>query len=736
MDGNVEYIRIEGTVLSVIYQNSENGYAVLRLTTDGDTITVVGCLPEAAAGENLYMEGTWVSHQSYGQQFKAEYIERRLPSGRRAIYSYLAFGAVKGIGPSLAKLIVEKFGDETLDIIESQPERLAEIKGISPRKAQLIGAEFQRRSGMRKLMEFLAQHGIRPELAIKLYKCYGDEAMEAVRDNPYILTHDMFGADFFEADTLALSLGFEGDSPQRVEAAVLFELRHNLNNGHTFLPRNKLIAATNQLIDVPNESVEEALEILMESGYVISQEIAGQNACYLDELYSAETYTAMRIELMASYKIPIKNNIEKIISRIEKEQGIKYAENQKRAVTLAAKNQILVLTGGPGTGKTTSIKGILAMFDMLGLDTAFAAPTGRAAKRMSELADREAFTIHRLLEAGYVPESDEIVFSKNERDQLKADAIILDETSMVDITLMSSLLKAMKPMCRLVLVGDADQLPSVGSGNVFSDIIRSGIVETVRLDEIFRQAKESAIIKNAHKINHGEIPDWGENRGDFFFLKRGSREKTVDTITELCTKRLPDKMGIPPHQIQVLSPVRQGETGTINLNRRLQQAVNPPAEGKKEKIYGEFTFREGDRVMQIRNNYDIIWKSADGLHAGTGMFNGDIGSILKIDREYETVSVDFDGKIAEYPFEMLYELEPAYAMTVHKAQGSEYRAVILAAMPGASALMTRGVLYTAVTRAKELLIIVGDSDVASKMTLDDRKQRRYSGLRYRLAEKI
>jgi len=734
MEDGVQYIQLEGTILNVIYQNSENGYAVLRLSTEGDTVTVVGCLPDAAAGERLYLEGVWVSHQSYGQQFKAEIIQRLLPTGRRAIFTYLASGAVKGIGPVLAKTIVEKFGDETLDIIESQPERLAEIKGISPRKAVSIGAEFNRRSGMRKLMEFLAQNGIRPELAIKLYKCYGEDSMDAVRDNPYILTHDMFGADFFEADTLALNLGFEGDSPQRIEAAVLFELRHNLNNGHTFLPKNKLIIATGQLLDAPGEPVEEALESLLDSGYVVCDEIAGLEACYLDNIYEDELYVAKRIGEMASFPEKSRTNPEKTISKIEKEQGIEYAENQKRAVLTAAKHHVMVLTGGPGTGKTTSVRGILAMLDMMGLETAIAAPTGRAAKRMSELTGREALTIHRLLEAGYTKESDEIEFSKNENDPLEADAVILDETSMVDITLMASLLRAMRPGCRLIMVGDADQLPSVGPGNVFSDIIRSGIVETVSLNEIFRQAKESAIVKNAHLINRGEIPDWGENKGDFFFLKRTSKEKAVETITELCTQRLPKNMGIPTGQIQVLSPVRQGETGTINLNKMLQRAINPPMEGKNEKIYGEFIFREGDKVMQIRNNYDIMWKNPDGIHAGMGLFNGDIGTILAIDTQNEIITVDFDDKIAQYPFELLYELEPAYAMTVHKAQGSEYKAVVLAAMPGASMLMTRGVLYTAVTRAKELLIIVGDNEVVSNMTLDDRKQRRYSGLRARLSD--
>lgn len=730
-----QYIRIEGSVQSVIYQNQENGYAVLRVGAEGDTVTVVGCLPDAAAGEHITADGVWTAHQSYGQQFKAEHIERSLPTNKRAIYQYLASGAVKGVGPATAALIVDAFGDETLEIIETDPERLSEIKGISMKKAFAIGADFRRRGGMRQLMEFLVQYGVRPELAVKLYRYYGEEAMAAVRDNPYILTEETFGADFFEADTLALGMGFEGDSAQRIEAAVVFEMRYNLGNGHTFLPRTKLIAATAQLIEGDADHISDSLDTLISHGYVVEEEIAGVDACYLTDMYEAEKYVADRIGAMAGRTTPVTRDIDRIVARIEKEQGIKYARLQRLAVELAAQWEVIVLTGGPGTGKTTAVRGILALFDALGLDTALAAPTGRAAKRMSEVTGREATTVHRLLEAGYDPETDSMVFSKNSEDMLKADAVILDESSMVDISLMASLLDAMSAGCRLVLVGDADQLPSVGPGNVFADIIRSERVPTVHLTEIFRQAQESAIVRNAHMINGGKVPNWGENKGDFFFMQRGNRERAADTIVELCAQRLPKNLGIESAQIQVLSPTRQGETGTVNLNKQLQAAVNPPSPDKKEKQYGEFTFREGDRVMQIRNNYDIMWKNEDGITGGMGIFNGDTGRILSIDNQSGIMTVDFEGRTAPYPFELLYELEPAFAMTVHKAQGSEYRAVILAAMPGASSLMTRGVLYTAVTRARELLIIVGDTETAARMTLDDRKQRRYSGLRARLSLK-
>ncbi len=734
MENGRNYIQIDGRIAAVIYSNEENGYTVLRLNTgENEPVTVVGCIPAASAGEELTALGTWATHSAYGQQFKAEQVSRRLPDTKRAVFEFLAFGAIKGIGPALAEAIVNKFGRESLDVIEEDPLKLAEIRGISEQKARNIGKEFARQMGLRRLMEFLTHHGLKPYLAVRLYKVYGDTALGVVRENPYILAEDFFGADFFEADTLALNLGFEGDSRERVEAAVLFELKHNLNNGHTFLPRAKLIGATAQLIEVGTDTIEDALEALLESGFIVEDEIAGQNACYLEAIYEAERYTAERLFELSSYTPRQIKNAGKTIDEIEAESGIKYAKLQRQAVELAAEHGVMVLTGGPGTGKTTAVRTILALFDKMGLNTALAAPTGRAAKRMSELSGREALTVHRLLGAGFAGENEEIIFERDENDPLQNDAVILDEASMIDITLMAALLKAIKSGSRLVLVGDADQLPSVGPGNVFSDIIRSGLVPTVRLNEIFRQAGESRIIKNAHMINRGEMPELGENSGDFFFLQRGTKEKTADTVAELVAERLPKNMGIEPKDIQVLTPSRKGETGTWNLNRLIQAAVNPPEDGKKEKNYGEFVFREGDRVMQIRNNYDIIWKKQDGVSAGAGIFNGDIGKILSIDYARETVIVEYEDKQALYSFDMLGELEPAYAMTVHKSQGSEYKAVVLSAQRCAPSLLTRGVLYTAVTRARKLLIIVGDREVVGYMTGNNLKQKRYSGLKARLS---
>jgi len=734
MDEAQQYIQIEGTVASIIYQNAENGYAVLRLDTPDGMITAVGTMPGLSPGETLVLTGAWSTHHAYGEQFKAQYAERRMPEGRDAIYAYLASGAIKNVGPAKARDIVEKFGDKALEILENQPEKLAEVRGITRKRAREMSLSFRRQVGLRRLLEFLGRYGVKPIVAIKLYKEYGDEALEAVRDNPYIMTGQAFGADFFEADAIALSLGFESDCLERVEAAVLFELSHNLDNGHTFIPYEKLAAATSQLIGVGYQTVADALDVLCESGFVVREAVAGEDACYLEQFYKAERDVARRLLVMASDPAEHDVDIAKLVSDVEKAYGITYAESQFKAVELAAKSRVMVLTGGPGTGKTTCIRGIIALFDRLGLKTALCAPTGRAAKRISELAGREAATIHRLL--GAAPgNGDALVFEHDETNPLNADAVIVDETSMVDILLMQALLDGMKRGARLVMVGDADQLPSVGPGNVFSDIIRSGTVPTVVLREIFRQAGESGIVKNAHLINRGELPDLAEKSNDFFFLRRTSPDRALETIIELCAERLPKNMGIDPSQIQVLSPTRKSRTGTENLNVRLQAALNPASAGKKEKVFGDYVFREGDKVMQIRNNYDIIWRTGDGFSNGAGVFNGDIGRIVEIDSVHETVTVDFEDKLVTYLFEQMTELEPAYALTVHKAQGSEYRAVILAAAQGAPQLLVRSVLYTAVTRAREILIIVGEQSVIETMVHNDRRQRRYSGLRARLSER-
>ena len=723
---------LEGTISSIIFQNEDNGYAILRLKTGKEETTVVGSMPGVLPGEYLTVRGQWVHHATYGAQFRADIVERRLPQSLKEIYHYLASGAVKGVGKATAKQLVEAFGEDVLRVIEEEPDKLTQLKGISPKRARTISEAFCRQMGMRRLLEFLVEHQLPAALSGPLYRAYGDVALEVIRSNPYVLAAGEFGVSFSQADALALSLGVAADDPQRLEAGLLFELSHNnWNNGHTFLPAPKLIAATAQLLNSAAELLEGPLETLAGRGEVCLDTVAGQEAVYLPDLYEAETYIAQRIAAMSQAELLPPSGLDRLMERIQHQQGITYAPQQRQAVELAASRQVMLLTGGPGTGKTTCLRAVLALFEAMGLETALAAPTGRAAKRLGELCSTDASTIHRLLETGFDPQTGQLVFTHDEDDPLPADAVLVDETSMVDVPLMAALLSALRGDCRLVLVGDPDQLPSVGPGTLFSDLIRSGAVPTVCLTEIFRQAAQSAIVRNAHQINAGQLPDLRRNDNDFFFLRRRDPQAALETIVDLCRRRLPEHMGIPPDQIQVLSPTRRRETGTAALNQALQAALNPPDEGKGERRFGDWIFREGDRVMQVKNNYDILWREADGSASGMGMFNGDIGVIRRVEQEF--ILVDFDGKLVEYPPDMLGELEPAYAITVHKAQGSEYPAVILAALDGAPMLLTRGVLYTAVTRAKRLMIVVGDEAVVERMVHNNRQTRRYSGLRVRLA---
>ena len=513
---------------------------------------------------------------------------------------------------------------------------------------------------------------------------------------------------------------------------MTFELSHNEQNGHVFLPRSKLTAATAQLLDCDPALPEAALDQLIERGAVVQEPVANVEACYLRRLWDAEVSACARLGALLASPADESRQADRTVSEIEREQGISYAPRQRQAVELAARQGVLILTGGPGTGKTTTVRGIVALFQKMGLDIVLAAPTGRAAKRMSELTGMEAQTVHRLLGMTWNESTHQVTFTKTEKEPLEADAVIVDEMSMVDLSLFSALLRALRPGTRLVLVGDADQLPSVGAGNVFSDLIRSGRVETVFLREVFRQASESAIIRNAHAVNLGQPPRLSNDQDDFFFLCRRDSQRALSTIVELCQSRLPEKMGIPADQIQVLTPTRKGRCGTIELNRCLQASLNPPAKDKRELAWGERLFREGDRIMQTRNDYDVVWEKPDGT-VGTGMFNGDVGKILEIDASGEWLVMDFDGRSAVYGVEMLSEVDLAYAQTIHKAQGSEYRCVVLSAMPSAPSLMVRGVLYTALTRARELLVVVGDDAAIRAMAENDRQQRRYSGLRWRLA---
>ncbi len=728
---------LQGAISAVVYQNYENGYAVLRLSVGGgQAVTVVGTIPLPAVGERLMVTGKWSNHSNYGRQFEAEFLERLMPQTAMEILSYLSSRVIKGIGPRMAARIVEHFGTETLMIMEREPERLAEVSGISRDRARAIGEEFKLQVGMRQLMEFFAVHHLPAELAVRTYKLYGDSTIELLYDDPYLLMDEGLEASFGAVDRFAIELGVPGDDPRRVEAGILFELNYNLSGGHSFLPEDKLIPATAQLLNVEAEVVRQGTQRLLEADRLVRETLAGITVIYLPELHEAETFCTESLLQFAERSFPAPKNLEKLIRAAAKQSGIAYSAEQEQAIREAATSGLLLVTGGPGTGKTTILNGILELLGQMQLKCLLAAPTGRAAKRLTEVTGEEASTIHRLLEAGIDPATGKMFFARDEDNPLKADVVIVDEMSMVDVQLLHSLLRAVAPGKRLILVGDPDQLPPVGPGFPFSDMLRSGALPAVRLTEIFRQAQESLIVMNAHRVNRGEMPELRTTTSDFFFMRRQSEDAVAQLIRDLCTTRLPKNMGIPSDQIQVLSPTRKGGVGTVNLNKMLQASLNPPAPDKKEKAFGDYIFREGDRVMQIRNNYDILWKKTDGVQVGTGIFNGDVGTITAIDPGTEMLTIQFDDREAEYDFTQLNELEPAYAMTVHKSQGSEYRCVILTAWNGSPYLLSRSILYTAITRARELLIIVGREETVAVMTENAKKNRRYSGLKLRLQGKV
>ena len=728
---------IQGSICAVVYQNAENGYAVLKLDQGANQIiTVVGTIPLPVVGEQLMVTGKWGNHSSYGRQFEAEFLERLMPQTALEIQAYLGSRVIKGIGPRTAARIVDKFGEQTLLVMEREPERLSEIPGISREKAKAIGEEFRLQVGMRQLMDFFAIHHLPAELAVRTYKLYGNSATELLYDDPYLLMEEGLEAPFAAVDRFAIELGIAGDDPRRVEAGVLFELSYNLTAGHCFLPADKLVPATAQLLTVEPEIVKAALDRLLEADRLIQETLAGIAVVYLPRLHDAEVYCCEALKTFAGNHFPAPPNLDDMIENIAGGSGIVYSREQEQAIREAAVSGLLIITGGPGTGKTTILNGILELFGRMQMKCLLAAPTGRAAKRLSEVTGEDASTIHRLLEANIDQNTGKMFFAKDEDSPLKADAVIVDEMSMVDMELLYALLQAVPQGKRLILVGDADQLPPVGPGFPFSDMLRSGKLPTVRLTEIFRQAQQSLIVMNAHRVNRGELPELTAVDRDFFFMRRRNEEDLCSLIRDLCASRLPGKMGIPPEQIQVLSPTRKGGAGTVHLNQLLQQALNPAAPHKKEKAFGPYIFREGDRVMQIRNNYGLLWKKTDGSTVGAGIFNGDIGTIKEIDLEAETMTILFEDREADYDFTQLIELEPAYAMTVHKSQGSEYRCVILTAWNGSPYLLSRSVFYTAITRARELLIVVGREETVADMTRNDKKNRRYSGLKLRLEGKV
>lgn len=733
-----EYLLIRGTVEQIVFYNQENGYAVLRLASeDGAEVTATGTFPNIGLGEEVVLTGFWVTHPSYGEQFAAEGFERRLPSSVRGIAEYLGSGLLRGVGPRLAVRIAEKFGEDTFDVLATEPERLTAIRGITEKKAREIGRQFVEQSEMRLLMDFLSEHRLPVSLTPLLYKRLHESAIDALCENPYLLCDPYYDVDFKLADGLAMELGLSMLSDERADAGVLYTLAFNLDNGHTFIPVEKLTYAVCTLLSDEDVVFDEdralaSIDRLAERGRLVREYIAGRDAVYLRGMHDAETYLAEMLGRMAERNYEYDFDVDELLAALMDSSAFPYSEKQRQAISCAARNGLVILTGGPGTGKTTTVRGILQVFEALGLNTLLAAPTGRAAKRLSELTGMEAKTIHRLLEAGFAA-GGHTAFARNLTNPLECDAVILDEVSMVDITLMQALIEALPHGARLVLVGDADQLPPVGPGNFLRDVIGSHRVPTIQLTEIFRQAQQSDIVMNAHAVNAGQMPVPSRADGDFFWLKRTDPGTVIETVAQLCATRLPNHYGFSPSQIQVLSPAKRQGSGTVALNRRLQEALNPPAKTKLEKRFGDWVFREGDRVMQVRNNYDIVWERGEDGEQGMGMFNGDVGEILRIFPQQECMTIRFDDRVATYTYDMLGELELAYAVTVHKSQGSEFDAVVLALSDGLPRrLLTRSILYTAITRAKQLLVIVGSQDTVTYMVGNNQLGRRYSALKVRM----
>ena len=729
---------IRGYVDHIIYRNIENGYTVLVLICEEEEQTCVGIFSDIVEGENIEAKGDYTDHPTYGRQFKVHSFEEKAPEDEIAIERYLGSGAIKGIGVALAARIVRRFKKDTFRIIEEEPERLAEIKGISERKAMEIADQVNEKRDLRQAMIFLQQYGISTTLAVKIYNTYGQQIYSVLKENPYQMAEDIDGVGFKTADEIASRAGIRTDSDFRIRSGILYMLLQATSEGHTYLPMEELTLRTSQLLGVDGEHIEKHYMNLAIDRKLMMRQSGDITQIYAASYYCMEANTASMLkQLDISYEVA-DEEIERRIKRIEKQTKMELDEQQVCAVKEAVRNGLLIITGGPGTGKTTTINTIIRYFEMEGMDIFLGAPTGRAAKRMSETTGFEARTIHRMLEVNGGVEGTG-GFERNEKNPLETDVIIIDEMSMVDITLMYALLKAVLAGTRLILVGDVNQLPSVGPGSVLKDIIESEQFHTVKLNKIFRQASTSDIIVNAHKINNGEHVVLDNKSMDFFFLKRYEADKVIQVTLQLIKQKLPKFVDATEYDIQVLTPTRKGLLGVERLNNILQMYLNPEEPSKREKEYGGVIFREGDKVMQIKNNYQLEWeiRSKYGLciDKGTGVFNGDTGIIEEINFFAETLTVCFDeGRMVEYPFKLLEELELAYAITIHKSQGSEYPAVVIPLFQGPRMLMNRNLLYTAVTRAKKCVTIVGDDEVFYTMIENTSQLKRYSGLKDRLLE--
>ena len=729
---------ITGYVDHIVYHNADNGYTVLNLMNAEMEVTCVGTFSTISEGENIEVTGEYVEHPTYGRQFRVEHFEEKEPTDELSMERYLGSGAIKGVGAALAARIVRRFKADTFRIIEEEPERLAEVKGISERKAMEIAEQVEEKKELRQAMIFLQKYGITLNLAVKIYNTYGQQLYGILKENPYKLADDIQGVGFRIADEIATRVGIRSDSDFRIRSGILYALLQASYDGHTYLPEDELTRRTGELLEVDGELIQKHYMDLAIERKLILKEKDGQMQVYSASYYYMESNSAVLLKnLDIGYDVPDIEMTDRI-RKIEKQTGVELEEKQVMAVKEAVNNGLLVITGGPGTGKTTTINTIIKYFESEGMDISLAAPTGRAAKRMSEMTGYEAKTIHRMLELSGGME-DRVGFERNENNPLETDVIIIDEMSMVDINLMHSLLKAIVPGTRLILVGDVNQLPSVGAGSVLKDIIDSKCFHVVKLTKIFRQASQSDIIVNAHKINRGEEVVLDNKSMDFFFLKRYDADVIISVMIQLIQQKLPKFVNATPYDIQVLTPMRKGLVGGERLNRILQQYLNPPDKTKKEHEYGDGLFREGDKVMQTKNNYQIEWevrsKYGFAIEKGLGVFNGDMGVVRKINDYTETMTVEFDeGRMVEYPFKMLEELELAYAITIHKSQGSEYPAVVIPLLNGPKMLINRNLLYTAVTRARKCVTLVGNENTFYEMAANVTEQKRYSGLKDRLME--
>lgn len=723
-----DILELCGQVESVVYRNEENGYTIIELVGEDEMITAVGTMPMVNVGEQVKLYGVYKNHPSYGSQFVASACERSMPENLDGILKYLSSGAIKGIGVATANRLVKEFGADTLSVLENDPVRTSKIRGISLDKALDISNQLKQVVGIRELVAYLSAYSIDAKSAVAIWKMFGNQAITYIEENPYILCDERLNISFDTADMIAKNQNRSDDDHFRVRAALCHVLNHNKLNGHTCLPKDKLLTVTANLLSLELCSVESALAELLEDGTLISEDISEKELIFTSAMHQSEVYISARLQMLMRYPAMQIRNVEEKIEKIEKSDNIQYAELQKTAIKEALTKGMLVLTGGPGTGKTTTLNAIIRLLKENGQKVYLSAPTGRAAQRMSEVTGEKAKTIHRLLEVSFDIE-DKPVFKKNERNMLSCDAIIVDEVSMVDCVLFESLMRALPLSCRLILVGDCDQLPSVGAGNVLHDLIDSGTLPVVELKEIFRQSQQSLIVTNAHKIVDGEMPHLTATDNDFFFIRKGSMEDTADAIVDLCTRRLKNTYGYScMDDIQILSPTRKGVLGTLELNKRIQAVINPKDSSKNEIKVNFYTLREGDKVMQNKNNYNINWTKENG-EFGEGIFNGDIGVLTQVNNSAHIVKVKFDDKTAVYDMDSIVDLELAYACTVHKSQGNEFEAVVMPMHSFAPQLMYRNLLYTAVTRAKKMLILVGEPNAVTRMVNNNKRILRFSGLK-------